>query len=338
MKIIKKTWLFLILITIPFSILADHASVGFGVGSASPINTESGVPLPENKWSTGVRLEHIQFNQYTDQELIHLREQDPDADIHSVDTVNQVSIKAAYGITDNFSVGLRLPVVMRNNIREPEHGHGTGHAAGPDPVSVETLGDVSGIGDLLFFGQYRFFQHEGSHVSALFGVKTPTGETNKKTNDGEVFEAEFQPGSGSWDGLMGIAFTQEFGVFNFDTNILYSVVTEGIQDTDLGDIFDYNFALSYALLGDEDNTFVSSDYRFDLIGELNGEWRDKQQTGGEFDNNSGGNILYLSPGFRFTAKEIVNLGFSFGFPIVTDLNGNQVKPDYRIVTTFNVNF
>ncbi len=333
MKILKQTWLTVILISVSLSALADHASVGFGVGSASPINTESGVPLSENQWSTGVRLEHIQFDQYTDQELRDLREQDPEADLHSVDTVNQVSIGAAYGITDNLSVGFRMPIVMRNNIREPEHGH----AAGPDPVHIENLGDVSGIGDVTFFGQYRFFQHEGSHVSALFGVKTPTGETNRLSNDGEVFEAEFQPGSGSWDGLMGIAFTQELGVFNFDTNILYSVVTEGIQDTDLGDIFDYNFALSYALLGSGDNIFASSDFKFDLIGELNGEWRDKQNTGGEFDNNSGGNILYLSPGFRFTAKETVNLGFSFGIPIGTALNGDQVKPDYRIVTTLNVN-
>lgn len=357
----KQVWLLFILAAVSFKVLADHASVGFGVGSASPINTESGVPLPENKWATGVRLEHIQFDEYSDSELRHLRERDPEADLHSVDTLNQVSVGVAYGITDNFTVGVRLPIVMRNNIREPEHGHGfeevdhgndhdndheeenehaedNDHDEGPEPINIATLGDVDGIGDAVFFGQYRFLQHEGSHLSALFGVKTPTGVTSRTSDQGTLLEVEFQPGSGSWDGLMGFAFTQELGDFNFDSNILYSVVTEGTQDTNLGDIFSYNFALSYRLFGQEGSSYMPPDYVFELIGEVNGEWREKEERAGIVDDNSGGNLVYLSPGIRFTAKKRANIAFSFGIPVVRGVNGDQVKPDYRIISTFNVNF
>lgn len=356
-------WVFFVLTAIPFPIFADHASVGFGVGSASPINTESGVPLPENKWAVGIRNEYITFDQYSDNELRHLREQNPEADLHSVDTLNQVSIGVAYGITDNFSVGVRLPIVMRNNIREPEHDHGFNetahgnihteadeheteheddhddqHNEGIAPINIVTLGDVAGVGDALFFGQYRFLQYEGSNLSALFGVKTPTGATDRKSDQGTLLEAEFQPGSGSWDGLMGFAFTQELEDFNFDSNILYTVVTKGTQDTNLGDIFDYNFALSYRLFGKEGNSYMPPDYVFELIGEVNGEWREKENRAGVIDNNSGGNIVYLSPGFRLSVKKTANLAFSFGIPVVRGVNGDQVKPDYRIISSINVNF
>ena len=137
---------------------------------------------------------------------------------------------------------------------------------------------------------------------------------------------------------MGFAFTQELGDFSFDSNILYSVVTEGTQNTNLGDIFDYNFALSYRLFGKEGSSYMPPDYVIELIGEVNGEWREKEQTAGVVDGNSGGNIVYLSPGFRFTVKKTANIGFSFGFPVVRGVNGDQVKPDYRIISTLNVNF
>jgi hypothetical protein len=137
---------------------------------------------------------------------------------------------------------------------------------------------------------------------------------------------------------LGIAFTQELGIFHFDSSLLYSLVTEGTQNTDLGDIFSYNFALSYRLFEFGGSSYMPSDYKFELISEVNGEWRNKQSTFGVADNNSGGNILYFSPGFRFTAKNIANIAFSFGIPVIKDLNGDQVKPDYRIITTFNVNF
>ena len=76
------------------------------------------------------------------------------------------------------------------------------------------------------------------------GVKAPTGRTNEYDKLGERFEAEFQPGSGSWDGLFGVAFTQRFTAWSFDANVLYQQVNKGTQDTDLGDRFHYNAAVS----------------------------------------------------------------------------------------------
>ena len=58
-------------------------------------------------------------------------------------------------------------------------------------------------------GQWRLPQRPfGAEMAVLFGIKTPTGATNERDVSGVLFEAEFQPGSGSWDPMFGFAFTQ----------------------------------------------------------------------------------------------------------------------------------
>jgi len=129
------------------------------------------------------------------------------------------------------------------------------------------------------FSQWRFFNTADNltHVALLDPVKMPTGRTDRaavKNGEGgrEMYETHFQLGSGSRYGSLGVAFTQGLGNFSFDFNVLYTWVTKGARDVDLGDVFSYNAALS------------------------------------------------------------------FGVPIVTDLNGYQVEPDYRITGRFNITF
>ena len=74
-------WLFLIASLLLSSLAwSDHASVGFGFGSASPIATESAVPLPEGKWTVGLRSESIDFDEKSDAELLREREVDPEGE------------------------------------------------------------------------------------------------------------------------------------------------------------------------------------------------------------------------------------------------------------------
>lgn len=330
-----KTSISLLLATLPFSVFADHASIGLGVGSASPIATESGITMPKGSFSTGIRSELIRLDEYSDSKLQELREADAEADLHSVESLWSISAAAAYAITDDFTVGFRIPFIMRDNIREPEHDH-----VGPG-AEIESLGNIEGIGDTTFYGQYRFFQNEGTHISALFGIKTPTGKTNRSYlhEEGiELLDAEFQPGSGSWDGILGLAFTQELGLFSVDASTVYNISSEGTQDTDLGDIFSYNFALSYRLFGQQNSSYAAPKFALDTIIEFNGEWRDKEETRNINDNNSGGHLAYISPGLRLSAGKNVSIGASFGIPVVQDTNGNQVEPDYRIISSLNIAF
>lgn len=279
-------------------------------------------------------------------------------DIHSLASITSPSLNFAYGITDDLLVAIRLPYVKRRGIREAHEDEGDEHEgedAGDEQLeaSANDRGSSSGLGDLTVLGQWRILNDvtNGTQMAVLGGFKAPTGETNQRDREGERFDAEFQPGSGSWDGLFGAAFTQRIGAWSFDTSVLYTLVTEGVLDTDLGDRLNYGIALTYRISGSahhddaahagpphgSDHTHAHSGPNVDLILELNGEWSDNEETSGARDPNSGGNTLYLSPGVRLS-QDRWSAFASVGVPVMADFNGTQPEPDLRVITGVSVGF
>jgi hypothetical protein len=286
---------------------------------------------------------------------------------HTMDYISSPAVAAAYGVTDDFTISARLPYVRRADIID---GHKHDNAARPPHVT--NLGDSEGIGDVSLLGQYRFYNNivSGTQVAALFGVKLPTGATNRITSEGDLFEAEFQPGSGSLDGLAGLAFSQRVTTaLSFHASGLYIRAGDGTQDTNLGDRFIYGLAATYRLIGavagpegayahaGEDHppgtpahshargtpahshapgtpphshAPAAPSFALDAVLEVNGEWQDFQRVAGVRDPNSGGNVVYLSPGLRASAGNVGGF-LSVGIPVVKDLYGLQAPPDWRVI-------
>ena len=74
---------------------------------------------------------------------------------------------------------------------------------------------------------------------------------------------------------------------------------------------------------------------FDIILEANGTWSQKPNTfHGFIDQNHGGALVYLSPGFRFTFDNKWVWNTSVGLPTIEDLNGRQKTPALRLVSGF----
>jgi len=315
------------------AVFADHGSIGFGIGTASPIVTQTGITLPAGMWAGGLLTSFTNFNSASDAKLLDLKNNAVDhahGDVHSVKSQVVQSVFAAYGVTDNLTLGVRLPYVQRNDVRTPggEHGHG-GHVD-----EVNNQGNSGGFGGAALFSQYRFLNtaDNSTHLSLVTAIQTP-GTTRVQTNQGGLFETHSQPSGGSWNPSAGLSFTRAMGKFSFDSSTLYTVATKGSQNTNLGNLFDYNVALSYAFVGMAiDNLFASSNNApWTGILELNGVWQDRQKTAGLTDPNSGGNIIYISPGIRFSGGKNWNTALSIGMPIVKDTNGYQTPPDYRVI-------
>ena len=75
------------------------------------------------------------------------------------------------------------------------------------------------------------------------------------------------------------------------------------------------------------------DLSFDVIFEANGLWSQKPNTiHGFVDENHGGTLIYLSPGFRVTLDKKWIWTISAGLPTIEDLNGRQRSPNIRLVT------
>jgi hypothetical protein len=322
---------------------AHHPSGASSASDAGPIATVSATTLEKGHSVAGVVVEAIGLDPLT------LDQMGGHPHPHSLEGIFATSLVYAYGVTDNLTLSLRLPFVRRTDILDAHEG---------------ALGDAAGVGDLSVLGQYRFYNNRASQTEAalLFGATLPTGDTGVTTAAGGAFEAEFQPGSGAWSGLLGAAFTKRFGAWSFDTNVLYQFTGEGVQDVNLGDRFLYNAAISYRIAGfagpsgrmhaglpepmyhggpkakhrhhDEEPRSPGGP-AVDLVLEVNGEWQDRQS--GEHGFHSGGNTVYLSPGVRLSVDRWS--GFvSVGVPVVNDLNGIQPEAEWRVLTGVSVGF
>jgi len=319
--------------------VADHGSLGFGLGTASPIITGTGITLPKGTWAVGERMQFINYDTASDAKLTDLATANPDGDprndVHSVSSLMNPSLFAAYGVTDRLTIGVMLPYQLRSNVRSPDEG---------DPTIVNKLGNSSGIGDTTIFAEQNVYRSADNlrYLSLIAGVKTPTGANNVKSSLGAPFEPHHQPGSGSWDPMFGMAFTQGIGRFSFDTSHMYMISTAGTRDTVghstvQGNVFNYNVALSYALGGSQVRSGLfssSNESRFTFVTEFNGERREHQRAGGQSDPNSASNVVYISPGIRYAGGRNWNFGVSIGTPIVHDMKGYQDPPNYRIIQRF----
>ena len=299
---------------------ADHPTAAFGSEASGPINTIAATPMPRGQWSIGLRTEVINFDEFSDAELEGFAAQGLE-DVHSVNRLTSTSLAVAYGITEDVTVSVRIPYVDRKNIREGELEGGVPEA--------HSHGDSSGIGDAVVLGQYRLMQRPGLDSALLFGVKAPTGKTSN-TDNGVRLDTEFQPGTGAWDFLIGAAVSKQTGRVGYHGNVLYNKTTEGSQDTEIGDAFFYNAAFSYRLSGEDGHT-AHTHLQWDILLELNGETRQKNKIAGAREANTGGTVIYLSPGLRLSSGSKWSAFLSIGLPVTENLNGEQAGFDYRIV-------
>ncbi len=323
--------------------VAHHAGGIANTQGAGPINTITATTLEQGQGVAVISVDYTHLEGLSDGTLLQAGE-----GVHDLRTIQSYALGLAFGLTTDLMLTVQLPFVRRTGIREAEG----------NPPDVEALGNADGLGDLAVLGQYRFFRQGGLEAAALFGVKAPTGETDARTLEGHPFHAEFQPGSGSWDGLVGFAVTQRLGAWSFDGNLLYAIVTEGTQDTDLGDRLQFNAAVSYRLTslgpgplpmfhgahshaagddGHHGGHRKSGGPVLDAVLELNGEWHAKEVELAIKNENSGGTVIYLSPGLRLSFEDWSSF-VSCEIPIVNELNGIQSTPDWRILSGITVGF
>jgi hypothetical protein len=343
--------------------LAHHPGGGGNAGGAGPVFTIPASTLDEGQTAVGVMFEYVRLRTLSGQTLASAAVAGNEG-VHDLKTIESTSAILAYGITHDLTMSMRVPWVGRTGIRE-------GEATDPVNPIVVDRGSAFGFGDITLLAQYRFFSEKKAQteVAVLLGVTAPTGLTNRVDNQGQLFDAEFQPGTGAWNGLFGLAATKRYGSWSLDGNVLYVLSNTGTQNTNLGDRFLYNAALSYRLTGATAETnghthmhlgadlaepmyhggpkenvgysdaepIASPSPALDLVVELNGEWHDKQVTSGVADQNSGGTVIYLSPGLRLSYDKWSSY-VSFGIPVLNEPNGIQSEPSWRLITGMSFAF
>ncbi len=233
-------------------------------------------------------------------------------------TLQQYQLTLRTGIFDNFDARLVIPFFDKEMKRQS--------------FKEDFTDENSRIGDIKLISRYRIWsQKKKDPFNLAFGVglKMPTGSTDEKDSGGK-YPGFIQTGSGSWDPIIELGAHKIIRRSFISSHFMYTMTTKGelgSRDFERPDVFKYNFAYAYAL----------SDL-FDLGLELNGEAKGKAELDGQKQDDTGGHIIYLSPGVHFKFHKGMHFDVCVPIPVYRDLNGTQLSEDYRMVAKLAMKF
>ena len=295
--------------------LADHGAGGGGLASGGGQFVVTPQVLEAGRSAVSLQLTLLNPEHRRDSELVALAGQHIHA--HGSRYALRTSLAGAYGVTDRLTLALDLPFVHHDDIREGEHHHSGGVAIN----SVAARGDVSGFGDATLLAKYRLLGGENGGLALIGGVKLPTGSTRKRDSEGERFETEHQPGSGSWDPIVGIAAGGNAGAVQINASLIYQAAGKGAMNTRLGDRAIGGLSLSHRFGPGEHHDEAGEEEAphghrsVDAFVELTGEWEGRQTVDGIEDRYSGGRAVFVSPGVRLNLVSGWGFSAAVGVPL-----------------------
>jgi len=241
-------------------------------------------------------------------------------------TTQSVFLHVAYGFTERFSAS-----IMISSVRQERRVY--------SPAGGNNYTKAEGFGDAILFLQYTLVSRGNHTIFSSGGVKIPAGRTNiTSQNNGLLLPADLQPGTGSWDGILGITYTYT-GFPRPSTaasvNTIYRInsATERFNGEQI-----YKF-------GDEIQSTIGIGDQF-LLGNLIVEpgflIRYRHTLPDQIDKNifpnTGGDWIFISPGLSLYITQNLSFNISGEIPIYTRLTGTQLSTDYRMVIGINYLF
>ena len=320
--------------------LADHLGAS-AYGSGGGMTVFSPDTLDGGHWAAGFRLTYTRPEQRSDAELAALAGEHIHA--HNTDYNLNASLGLAYGVSHHLTISAELPYVRRDHLREGTHEHDGGAALN----GVEQIGSVAGIGDVNLLAKYRLTEGERNGFALIGGIKLPTGSTHRRSPDGERLETEHQPGSGSWDPILGASASTRAGPVQLTASALYQISARGAQETRLGNRLQGGIALSHRFgpkphehgethnhhHGDEldEHAGAPRHSSWDAFVELAGEWEGRQKVGGEIEQASGGKWAWIAPGVRLNSASGWSAAAGFAIPVWQRIRASHPDNRYRLM-------
>lgn len=326
------------LLLAPASAFAHHGGVTLAFGPGSPVETNSPMTLPDGGFVAGLRLEEIGWKKYSTND---------DGPVDNATHHTFMNANFSYGFSPALTGTLIVPYYIKRQ---------------------EDAGTNEGMSDIKLQLTYGFHYDPGTGFSrntdkdsalsmdsskdrtwlAISGMMSiPNGDHNKKRSGETVPDTGMQPGFGAPCYTLGIAAARAFGPVTINAELAGDVFTS--REDSSGDTMRYgseiraNLAGAYELYGNN-NSFLS---KLDGILELNFLHLDHDKVNGVNDAGSGGDILYLTPGMRFSFPAIqnANLGLAVKLPVWKDLNdkdanaqGSEGLEKYRFISTLSFYF
>lgn len=275
------------------------ASVGLaGIVQAAGINTNVALPVREGGFVYRVQLRFLSASD--DPTLL-----DREIDLFAIPNA------LVYGATARTTLFGILPYFSRS--------------VDFTDAGLRQSDDVDGFGDLRFLVRQTVHARDAlqrtSRLGLLAGLEIPSGK--------EEFSSH------STDYQLGAVYTLQDGRHELDADLIYKINTEG-RGRELGDELQYDLAYQVRVSPWEwpERGTPSQIY---LVIEANGKTSRETRSDGAKRDDTGGTIVFLSPGIQFVTRRVIYEG-SIQIPVVQDLNGGQVETDFVAATGVRFQF
>ena len=283
---------------------ADH---GKGAVAGKTLSPRS---LHEENWSLDTGFQYQKSENFTDDRLL-----DADArghDLHGVDWRAEFSVSVSYGVTDHLTLSASVPFEVLHGFRFVEAG------------VVNEANSIVGTGDATFMAKYALLA-DPVELALIAGVKIPTGSTGQLSNTGDLLEPNHQPGTGSWDPLLGVAAGRQYERLWLGASVLYRITTEGRHEFTPGQSVLFAVKAEYQLIG------MGKFPRLYGAVELSEQFTAKDKFSGVKDQDTGGSLIGLGFGLRLRADEHMTIAAMVTIPVYQGLYGEQHKERYELL-------
>lgn len=178
------------------------------------------------------------------------------------------------------------------------------------------------LSDIRVLGRYTVWEDAG--LSVLGGLKLPTG-SNRMTfaggaTGGQVVDRGLQPGTGTWDVLVGLAqkgtITDDLSWFAQE---LFQRPVAKSNDFSEGQKLNVSVGLRYVL-----NEWLTPQFQFNA----QNRWRDHGPSNQADIPNSGGEVIYASPGVFVNFSEGTSVYGFVQIPVYQRVGGLELVPGY----------
>jgi hypothetical protein len=214
-----------------------------------------------------------------------------------------------YAADENWGLNLQLPTIVRTHATQGLNFDGT-----DDGTS-----SARGLGDIRIVARYQGVLPD--HALGLqMGFKLPTGGYQQTFNGGamagEILDRGLQLGTGTTDLLLGFF---RFGQVNRDIDYFATAMAQLPLDSRAdyrpGQSVNLNLGVRYLGFG-----------KCMPLLQINGRASAKDTGQNATPDDSGGRVLYLSPGLAFPVGERLKAYVFWQLPVYQDLNGYQLAP------------
>jgi len=242
---------------------------------------------------------------------------DPTSQNRERDVIIQPNV-LLYGATENLALFAIFPYLFRTR-------------KFPDPETGKRINQKqNGPGDLSLIARYTAFtMHLRSgelKIAPLVGLKIPTGDEDLRPIT-----------SGSYDFEFGAVTTASLNNKRHKLvgDAVYRINTEA-DNFEKGDSLTYDFSFHHRIFPWNVPEGVLKNF-VQLVAESNGVFAKRNSIKGITDKNSGGHILFVAPGIQTKVSRFI-VESSFQIPVIQDLNGKQIEPDFAWTVGIIINF